>query len=402
MQPSVMPRPESASPPSPSPHEGPSAPPPVRSYSELYRLQQSQPVEVARAEPLADHASNEGGPAAGNASNEGGPAAGRETLAASSSSSSGGIGMSRVGGDGDADSVASTLSRAQQALDKAESSLEGIESLPSARQEAAAAEGGWRARLPHILAAARAAAIIVTVSALVLASHAFGLLVQWTAAVCGGLAVAAWGYKRGSLSASGALAAAAMGIATLGCSLRFGATLLAFFFTSRWEQCALMMSGSKTSQPLPAALMMSGYETSESLPAALFFTRSKLTQFKEELKEGLDDQAKKGGQRDWVQVGGGWMGVSGTISSWWDRIYVGARAERRDGTCPWWGHGSPAGRILICEPCPFRCAATRWCPPSCPSCTVCSWGAWTCPSGPSPTWRRGAARRPLRSWEDSW
>jgi uncharacterized membrane protein len=36
---------------------------------------------------------------------------------------------------------------------------------------------------------------------------------------------------------------------------------------------------------------------------AFFFSSSKLTQFKEELKEGLDEDAKKGGQRDWKQVG---------------------------------------------------------------------------------------------------
>ena len=83
---------------------------------------------------------------------------------------------------------------------------------------------------------------------------------QWTAAICGGLAVATWGYRKKSLSSSGAIAAAMVGVATLGCSLRFGATLLAFYFSS-----------------------------------------SKLTQYKEELKD-LDDHAKKGGQRDWVQV----------------------------------------------------------------------------------------------------
>ena len=229
MQPSVSPRPEDEAaslPSSSSPHACLPAPPPVRSYSELYRLQHTQPVEESRAEPLTDPTPHDGGPAGIIG----------ETLAASSSSSSGGS-ISRAGGEGDAESVASALSRAQQALDKAESSLEGIESLPSARVEAEA-EGGWRERLPHILAAVRAAAIIGTVTALVLASHAFGLVVQWTSAVCGGLAVAAWGYKKGSLSASGALAAAAMGIATLGCSLRFGATLLAFFFTSRWGMSA--------------------------------------------------------------------------------------------------------------------------------------------------------------------
>ena len=51
-----------------------------------------------------------------------------------------------------------------------------------------------------------------------------------------------------------------VGAATLGCSLRAGATLLAFYASS-----------------------------------------SKLTTLKEELKE-VDDEFKKGGQRDWVQV----------------------------------------------------------------------------------------------------
>ena len=52
-----------------------------------------------------------------------------------------------------------------------------------------------------------------------------------------------------------------MGAATLGSSLRAGATLLAFYASS-----------------------------------------SKLTTLKEELKD-VDEEFKKGGQRDWVQVG---------------------------------------------------------------------------------------------------
>lgn len=74
----------------------------------------------------------------------------------------------------------------------------------------------------------------------------------------------AWGHRRGALSPTGAVAAAVVGLATLGCSLRLGATLLTFFFAS-----------------------------------------SKLTQFKEELKEGIEEGAKRGGQRDWKQVRGG-------------------------------------------------------------------------------------------------
>lgn len=70
-----------------------------------------------------------------------------------------------------------------------------------------------------------------------------------------------WGYARRSLSRSGAIAALFVGAGSLACSLRCGAVLIAFFLSS-----------------------------------------SKLTQFKEELKEGLEENAKKGGQRDWKQA----------------------------------------------------------------------------------------------------
>ncbi|EFJ52536.1 hypothetical protein VOLCADRAFT_44503, partial [Volvox carteri f. nagariensis] len=84
---------------------------------------------------------------------------------------------------------------------------------------------------------------------------------QWVGAAAGATAIAAWGLRRGALSPSGAAAAFVVGFGTLGASLRFGATLVAFFLSS-----------------------------------------SKLTSYKEELKEGLDENAKKGGQRTWVQV----------------------------------------------------------------------------------------------------
>ena len=63
------------------------------------------------------------------------------------------------------------------------------------------------------------------------------------------------------VSCAGAIAAVFVGAATLGSSLRAGATLLAFYVSS-----------------------------------------SKLTTLKEELKD-VGDEFKKGGQRDWVQVG---------------------------------------------------------------------------------------------------
>lgn len=54
-----------------------------------------------------------------------------------------------------------------------------------------------------------------------------------------------------------------VGVGTLGCSLRLGASLLAFFFSaSQWSH------------------------------------------WKEDAKASLDDSSRKGGQRDWKQVGG--------------------------------------------------------------------------------------------------
>jgi len=178
----------------------------------------------------------------------------------SSSTSSSLVPAEEVSGRGGnkAGSLASALDLAHQALYKAECSLDGIDSLPSARPENDH-EGpiNW----PWLLSIAKSAVILAAVSTALLASHGFGLIIQWSSAVVGAVAVAIWGYNKGSLSTSGAMAAAVVGLATLGCSLRFGATLLAFYFTS-----------------------------------------SKLTQYKEHIKVVLDDNSRKGGQRDWLQV----------------------------------------------------------------------------------------------------
>eukprot|EP00195_Chlamydomonas_chlamydogama_P001436 CAMPEP_0202920566 /NCGR_PEP_ID=MMETSP1392-20130828/76920_1 /ASSEMBLY_ACC=CAM_ASM_000868 /TAXON_ID=225041 /ORGANISM="Chlamydomonas chlamydogama, Strain SAG 11-48b" /LENGTH=573 /DNA_ID=CAMNT_0049614069 /DNA_START=234 /DNA_END=1955 /DNA_ORIENTATION=+ len=161
-------------------------------------------------------------------------------------------GRSMNGDSASSASVAEALARAQEALNKVESSLDDIDRLPSARPET---------QLSKILTLARTVVVGVGLCMGLVASHAFGLAVQWASASAGGLLLAFYGYRRSSLSMSGALAAAFVGAATLGCSLRMGATLLAFFFSS-----------------------------------------SKLTQYKEELKEGLEEGSKKGGQRNWVQV----------------------------------------------------------------------------------------------------
>lgn len=90
--------------------------------------------------------------------------------------------------------------------------------------------------------------------------HAFHAASQAIGGLFLALVVAARGYKKRSLSASGAVAAVAVGWATLAPSFRAGMVLLAFFFSS-----------------------------------------SKLTQLSDEDKAVADDH-KAGGQRDWVQV----------------------------------------------------------------------------------------------------
>lgn len=209
----------------------------VNSYSAYYRQQQQ-----ADATPDADMQASSN------------PSSQKPSIPERSSSPASASTPNSASANAPASSVAEALSRAQQALDKVESSLESIDQLPSARPAS-------ESRFTTALSTARTVAAVGVFTAALLTSHAFGLIVQWISAVLCGAGIAVWGYRKGSLSQSGAVAAAAVGLSTLGCSLRLGLTLLAFFFSS-----------------------------------------SKLTQYKEEMKSGLDDQAKKGGQRDWIQV----------------------------------------------------------------------------------------------------
>lgn len=148
--------------------------------------------------------------------------------------------------------VEDAIAKAQQALAAAETSLSSIEQLQSNQPPSP-----WTAAFKAV----RSMVALAAMALLMVFSHASGLVWQWTGAFVGALGIAGWGYQRNSLSKSGAIAAVFVGCATLACSLRFGATLLAFYVSS-----------------------------------------SKLTSFKEELKEGVDDQSKKSGQRDWKQV----------------------------------------------------------------------------------------------------
>lgn len=90
--------------------------------------------------------------------------------------------------------------------------------------------------------------------------HSFHITSQAIGGLFLALVVAAWGYRRSSLSASGAVAATLVGWATLAPSFRAGLVLLSFFFVS-----------------------------------------SKLTKFGDEEK-AVDEAHKAGGQRNWVQV----------------------------------------------------------------------------------------------------
>ncbi|CAK0740920.1 hypothetical protein CVIRNUC_001287 [Coccomyxa viridis] len=137
------------------------------------------------------------------------------------------------------------------AMKKAEGQLTHIPNLPSAR---------LRRKRPQWVNALVSGARIILLSVLAIWSHACGPVVQLASSAAVGALLGYTGLKKGSLSKSGAIAAVVVGAATLGCSLRAGATLLAFYASS-----------------------------------------SKLTTLKEELKE-VDDEFKKGGQRDWVQV----------------------------------------------------------------------------------------------------
>ncbi|KAK9821306.1 hypothetical protein WJX81_005893 [Elliptochloris bilobata] len=132
-------------------------------------------------------------------------------------------------------------------MQAAERQVEVVHTLPSAREPRKVQP--WE----KVLQAAAAPAAV-------LASQAAGPAWQVAGAATCGLALGVSGHRRGSLSVSGAWAAAVVGTATLAASLRCGATLLAFYVAS-----------------------------------------SRLTAYRERAK-AVDDEFKPGGQRDWVQV----------------------------------------------------------------------------------------------------
>ncbi|KAI7839591.1 hypothetical protein COHA_006658 [Chlorella ohadii] len=144
--------------------------------------------------------------------------------------------------------VAEALKRVQAAMADAESNLQRIDQLPSARLPSR-----WAVLL-------RPAAQFAALFAVCAAVHSFGRAVSVAGSIAVGLVAAGWGLWRDSLDRSGAVSALLLGAGTLAASCRGGLLLLAFFFAS-----------------------------------------SKITQFGEDQKD-VDEDHKKGGQRDWRQA----------------------------------------------------------------------------------------------------
>ena len=148
--------------------------------------------------------------------------------------------------------VDEALKKVQEAIVKAERTVETIESLPSAR-------------LPTMLdKVKKALGPVSKLAFLLLYCRTIHSLNSSTIQVIGGsilaFLVAIRGYRKSSLSPSGSIAAIVVGAATLGSSFRAGLVLLAFFFAS-----------------------------------------SALTKLGDENKD-VEEDHKKGGQRNWVQV----------------------------------------------------------------------------------------------------
>lgn len=149
------------------------------------------------------------------------------------------------------DPVEAALRKVNEAVHTAEKQLDKLDTLPSARMP--------RQAHPALRLAAKVLLGALAVTA-VYQSQLYALWLQWIVAGVAAVLVAACGFSRSSLSSSGALAAMLVGASSLGCSWRMGITLLAFFGAS-----------------------------------------SRLTQFREELKD-VDESHRTGGQRNWQQV----------------------------------------------------------------------------------------------------
>lgn len=157
------------------------------------------------------------------------------------------------GGTGNHSEVIEALQRAADAMDAAEDAVTRVHTLPSAH-EPTPMERTLR-KLSPLLSGGVLLGYCIAI-------HSFhSNIVKLIGGLFLVLGVASSGYRKGSLSASGALAATLVGWATVAPSFRAGLVLLAFFFSS-----------------------------------------SKLTKLGDDEKGSIDEDHKSGGQRDWRQV----------------------------------------------------------------------------------------------------
>jgi len=149
------------------------------------------------------------------------------------------------------DEVKEALQKVQEAIAEVELTVERIDRLPSARIPTS---------IDKVKDMLRPVAKVFLLVTYCVGMHSWNVGTK----LIGGLVLAALvaqrGYRNSSLSASGAIAAVAVGWATLSSSFRAGLILLGFFFAS-----------------------------------------SALTKFGDENKD-IEEDHKKGGQRNWIQV----------------------------------------------------------------------------------------------------
>jgi uncharacterized protein (TIGR00297 family) len=148
--------------------------------------------------------------------------------------------------------VAEALNKVAEAMAVAEETAQKVDKLPSARVPTI-----WTSIYKTMKPILQITALL-GYSALI---HAFHATSQAIGGLFLALIVASYGYRKSSLSASGAVAAALIGWATLAPSFRAGLVLLSFFFVS-----------------------------------------SKFTELGEDEKDVDDSHKGGGGQRDWRQV----------------------------------------------------------------------------------------------------
>lgn len=149
------------------------------------------------------------------------------------------------------DEVKEALQKVQEAIAEVELTVERLDSLPSARLPT---------MLDKLRDMLRPVAKVCLLVAYCLGMHSWNVWTQLLGGLVLACVVAQRGYRSKSLSASGAVAAVVVGWATLSSSFRSGLVLLGFFFAS-----------------------------------------SALTKLGDENKD-VEEDHKKGGQRNWIQV----------------------------------------------------------------------------------------------------